>query len=81
MITADKLNQLINIDRKELAFILDRSGYSMCAFEDVEFLGITNGGQFCYKVTYFDEMGTGEEETGKVFVKYDHATQAMTADF
>ena len=81
MITAQTLQGLINFTTKDLAKILDTSGYSMCAFETAEFLGITNGGQFCYKVTYFDEAGTGEQETGKVFVSLDSATGVLTADF
>ena len=81
MITANTLNTLTTYGPKDLARVLDKSGYSMCAFESAEFLGITNGGQFCYKVTYFDEAGTEEVETGKVFVKYDQNNHAMTADF
>ena len=80
MITAETLNTLTNMGPKGLAVILDQSGYSMCAFKSAKFLGITNGGQFCYKVTYHDENGEGEA-VGKVFVKYDHSTHAMTADF
>jgi hypothetical protein len=80
MILADTLKTLTSFGPKGLAVILDKSGYSMCSFDTAEFLGITNGGDFCYKVTYHDDAGTGVE-TGKVFVKYDHATHAMTADF
>ncbi len=81
MILADTLKTLTSFGPKGLAVVLDKSGYSMCSFETAEFLGITNGGQFCYKVTYHDDAGTGEVETGKVFVKYDHGTHAITADF
>lgn len=81
MITAEKLNELTSMGPRALARVLDQSGYSMCAFENVQFLGITNGGQFCYAVTYYDECGTGEEDVGKVFVKYDHSTGQMVADF
>lgn len=81
MITAQTLQGLINFTTKDLAKILDTSGYSMCSFETAEFLGITNGGQFCYRVTYFDEAGSGEQETGKVFVSRDSATGVLTADF
>jgi hypothetical protein len=81
MITAETLQGLINFTTKDLQKILDTSGYSMCSFETAKFLGITNGGQFCYKVTYFDEAGTGDHETGKVFVSLDQATGVLTADF
>lgn len=81
MILAETLKGLMSFTTKDLAKILDTSGYSMCSFETAEFLGMTNGGEFCYKVTYFDEAGTGENETGKVFVKLDNTTGVLTADF
>ncbi len=81
MITAETLRGLMSFTTKDLAKILDTSGYSMCSFETAEFLGMTNGGQFCYKVSYYDEAGTGDHETGKVFVSLDHSTGVLTADF
>ena len=81
MLTADKIRVLTSLDKSSLARILDSSGYSMCSFKSTEFLGITNGGQFCYKVVYFDDAGTGKNEIGKVFVSFDHANEKVTADF
>ncbi len=81
MILADTLAYLTTFTPKTLAQVLDKSGYSMCSFKTVKFLGMTNGGQFCYSVTYFDEAGTGQDEVAKVFVGYDSATGAVTADF
>lgn len=81
MLTADKIKVLTSLDKSSLARILDSSGYSMCSFKSTEFLGITNGGQFCYKVVYFDDAGTGKNEIGKVFVSFDHANEKVTADF
>lgn len=60
--------------------ILNASGYTGCFFKAAEFKGITVDGDFCYEVTYYDDSGLGED-VGKVFVKYDHNTHAMTADF
>ncbi len=80
MITADRLQTLTTFTPKALAVALAQSGYTGCAFERAEFLGITNGGQFCYKVTYFDDAGTGEVETGKVFLTY-HTEGYVTADY
>lgn len=80
MITADQLKTVTTLGPKGLAVVLDQSGYSMCAFKTATFLGITNGGQFCYRVTYYDENGLGEE-VGKVFVTFDHSTGGITADF
>lgn len=81
MITAENLQRLINFTTKDLQWILDASGYPMCAFETAKFVGITNGGQFCYQVTYYDEAGTGDHEVGKVFVSLDQTTGAFKADF
>lgn len=81
MLTADKLKALTELGPKGLAVFLDQSGYSMCAFETAKFLGITNGGQLCYQVSYFDDAGTNELELGKVFISYDHVNDRVTADF
>ena len=81
MITAETLRGLMSFTTKDLAKILDKSGYSMCSFETAEFLGMTNGGEFCYKVSYYDEAGTGNHEVGKVFVSLDRSTGVLTADF
>lgn len=76
MILADTLKYLTTLSRKDLARCLDLSGYSGANFDSAEFVGITNGGDFCYRVTYRDD---GTIETGKVFVKYDAGT--ITADY
>ena len=79
MITADTLKTLTTFTRGALARALAVSGYTGASFESAEFVGITNAGQFCYKVTYFDDAGTGEVETGKVFLTYNNGT--VTADY
>ena len=81
MITAERLRQYMNLTKQDLKFILADSGYTGQTFKSVEFLGITNGEQFCYRVTYFDDAGTGEVETGKVFVSHDLSTGRAVADF
>jgi hypothetical protein len=81
VILADTLAYLTKFTTKDLARILSTSGYTGCSFESARFLGLTNGNQFCYSVTYFDEAGTGEHETSKVFVSLDPATGTLTADF
>jgi hypothetical protein len=81
MITADRLQTLTTFTPKALAVALAQSGYTGCSFERAEFLGITNGGQFCYKVTWFDEMGTGEIVEDKVFLTYHSAEGYVTADY
>lgn len=79
MILANELTRYTQIDRYELSNILARSGYSGMSFKSAKFLGITNGGNFCYSVKYFDESGEGEA-TGKVFVSKT-ATGDIAAEF
>ena len=81
MITAERLDTRTSFTPKALAVALAQSGYTGCAFETAKFLGITNGGQFCYKVTYFDDAGTGEVEEGKVFLTYHSDLGYVSADF
>lgn len=71
MILPDTLKYLTTLSCRDLARCLDLSGYSGASFESAEFVGITNGGDFCYRVTYRDD---GTVETSKVFVKYDAGT-------
>lgn len=80
MILADTVTTLTTLSPQGIAQVLDKSGYSMCSFKTAKFLGITNGGDFCYRVTFHDEAGTGEA-VGKVFVRYDSATGFITAEF
>lgn len=80
MITADTLKTLTTLNARDLALTLDVSGYTGCSFKTAQFVGITNGGQFCYKVTYYDDNGLGET-VGKVFVTYNAEVDSMTADF
>lgn len=68
MITAGKIAQLSNLSSSGLDQALRNAGYTM--FErvmDREFLGITNGGDFCYKFTYRDST-EGTWAYGKLFV-------------
>lgn len=80
MILANELNKLVTLDRYELSNILADSGYTGVSFDSVKFLGISNSSTFCYSVRYFDEAGTGEVETSKVFVN-KNATGKLVADF
>jgi hypothetical protein len=80
MITADTLKTLTTFTTHGLAMALHHSGYTGAAFKSAQFVGITNGGQFCYKVTYHDDNGLGEE-VGKVFLTYDPVAGKVTADY
>ena len=81
MITADTLKTLTTFTPVALARTLAVSGYTGCSFKSVEFVGITNAGQFAYKVVYFDDSGTGKDEVDKVFLSYDSVAGKITADY
>ena len=80
MITADTLKTLTTFTTHGLAMALHHSGYTGAVFKTAKFLGITNGGQFCYSVVYNDEDGLGEQK-GKVFLTYDPVAGKVTADY
>ena len=81
MITADVVKQVTTMGPYALSRVLALSGYTGASFKSAEFVGITNGGEFAYKVIYHDDAGTGEDEVGKVFVKYDPITNKVSADY
>lgn len=78
MITADKLRLLTNMPPVMLTEGIRQSGYKKDKFETAEFLGMSNGNQFVYKVS------TIENDTFiecKVFVNYDSVTGKVTVDY
>lgn len=79
MILANEIIKYTELDRYEISNILADSGYRGCSFNSVKFLGLTNSGNFCYSVKYFDDAGV-DEETSKVFVS-KNTTGSMTAEF
>ena len=79
MILADELSKFVTLDRYELSNILANSGYKDCSFNSVKFLGLTNSGNFCYSVKYFDDHNESEQ-TGKVFVS-KNTTGDIVAEF
>ena len=80
MIIAETLKRLINYDAATLTQLIQKAGHKEDTFTSCKFLGMTNGGQFCYKVKYFDkEMGI--EQTTKVFVDVCPDTGATRVDY
>ena len=79
MITADALATLTTFSTKSLERALAVNGYAHASFKTSEFVGITNGGQFAYKATYYDDVGTGKDQVCQVFLTYDAGT--VTADY
>ena len=79
MITADKLALLTNFPAVMLTKLIQQAGYPRDKFNTCKFLGITNGGQFCYSATYTGFEG--EEDTTKVFLTYNQAADQVSADY
>jgi hypothetical protein len=75
MITADKIRRLAYLDTTALEAAVNKN-YPEDSFVSSKFLGISNGGQFCYSVKYFDEE-MGIEQTTKVFVDLDNKEEAV----
>ena len=67
MITAETLQRLIAYRAPELTSMARANGYKGPAFSSCRFLGMTNGGQFCYMAVFLVEGGT---DSTKVFVTY-----------
>lgn len=68
MITADKIRKLANLDIHSLEEALQRN-YPKDRINSAKFVGITNAGQFCYSVDYYDQQ-LNEDCTTKVFVDF-----------
>jgi hypothetical protein len=78
MITADTLEVLTSYSPQYLTRAAQNAGYKGPVFTGCKFLGITNGGQFCYTVTFPVKDGT---DSTKVFLTYDHAGNRVIADY
>lgn len=70
MVTAEKINKLAYLSMEQLEQALDKNVRDPIKVS--HFIGITNGGQFCYDVLYFD-TDKGEDSCTKVFVDLDIA--------
>ena len=80
MITAEQLKPLSTFTAHALTQAIRQAGYKRDKFNSAKFLGMTNGGQFCYSVTYTDEI-EGDECTTKVFLTFDPAAGRVSADY
>ena len=67
MITPEQLQTLISYRAPELTRIAKEGKYKGPAFSSCKFLGITNGGQFCYMVVFL--VGGGTDST-KLFITH-----------
>lgn len=78
MILAEDLKTLSTFTAPALSRAIQLAGYRGDTFTRAEFLGLTNGNQFCYKAVYVEH---GEECTTKVFLTYDPAEGRVSADY
>ncbi len=79
MITAEHLKNLSSYGARDLNRMLSISGHRV-KIKTAKFLGLTNGGQFCYTVTVADDPDLGRLPQGKVFLTYDAENDSITAD-
>lgn len=80
MITADTLKTLTSFTAQGLTEAIRKRGYKKDSFNTAKFLGITNGGQFCYSVTYTDTF-EDKECTTKVYISYDPSEHRVIVDY
>ena len=78
MITAETLQTLTSFTAPALSRAIQDAGYKGDAFTGAKFLGMTNGGQFCYFVTYPAEEGT---DSTKVFLTYNPTEGSVSAEY
>ena len=77
MITAEKLKLLTTLTPTGLTQFLKSSGYKKDTVTECQFLGLTNGNQFCYKIDY-DNFGV--KEYRKAFLTYNPTEDRVIAD-
>ncbi len=70
MLLKHQVYELVSLTADGLARIARQSGYKDAKFTDCEFVGITNGGEFAYKATYFED---GAYDFTKLYVWRDAA--------
>ena len=78
MITAETLQTLTTFTADALTRAIRLAGYSEDKFTSCKFLGITNGGQFCYFAVYPCDGGT---DSCKVYLTYDPTAGKVSADY
>jgi hypothetical protein len=78
MITASTLEVLTTYSPQYLTRAAQNAGYRGPNFTSSKFLGITNGGQFCYMAVFQVEGGT---DSTKIFLTYIHAEDRVIADY
>jgi hypothetical protein len=78
MITPTMLRTLTTFTADALTVAIRTSGYKRDKFTTSKFVGITNGGQFAYKVEFIED---NKPQVAKVFLSYDPAAGRVSADY
>ena len=78
MILAETLEALTSYSPQFLTAAARRAGYQGPEFSSCRFLGITNGGQFCYFCVFHVEDGT---DSTKVYLTYNHTNGTVSAEY
>ena len=78
MVLAEDIEILSTFTAADLTEGIRITGYKGDRFTSAKFLGISNGGQFCYSVTFRED---GEEQRTKVFVDVCPETGATRVDY
>jgi hypothetical protein len=78
MITPEALKTLTTFTAPALTRAIQDAGFKKDSFTSAKFVGITNGGQFAYKVEYLEDM---KPAVAKVFLSYDPAAGRVSADY
>jgi hypothetical protein len=75
VITAKNIRYMIDIPLEHIKAIAENSRIKL-DITGAEFLGLTNGGEFCYRVVHWVEGGTDSE---KMFFKYNPSADRVIA--
>lgn len=76
MITAKNIRYMIDIPLEHIKAIAQQDKIDL-KIAGAEFLGLTNGGEFCYRITHWVEGGTDSE---KMFLKYNPTLDRVSAN-
>lgn len=79
MILADTVRRCAYLSSLQLE-VLIRKNYPEDIVQFANFIGITNGGQFCYDITFPDADAKNGLGRGKVFVEVDQFGE-LKADY
>ena len=78
MIKSEQLKRLMSLTPGDLTQAVRAAGYKGDSFVSAEFVGLSNGMEFCYLVSFLEE---GEECWTKVYVTVDDRMRSITAEY